>query len=204
MTGHAQPVLDSANGHDYQVIAASEISWDTANAAASGLTYQGNLGHLVTPTGEAENTFVSGLLNFPGLSYCAGGFQDPNNPASLTDPKAGWTWLHNEGAIPTNNAGPGFAHWGAYATGIEPNDNGGPGSEQCLALISCATARQFPGGWGDYTNVTPSAVIWNDEGGDGGQVAGCVVEVEQVPEQVPVVVLILFQRTKTKQPESPL
>ena len=188
---HAQATFDTANGHYYEVIAAQGITWDSANTAASSMTYAGMAGHLVTIGDDAENTFVSALLNFPSLAYWAGGFQDPQNPLSLADAIAGWTWVHNEGPIPTNNAGPGFAHWGIYPGGSEPNDNGGPGSEQYLALISYATAVQFPGGWGDYQNITPSSVIWNDEGGDGGHEAGYVVEFEPVPEPAAGALLII-------------
>jgi hypothetical protein len=204
----AQVAFDSANGHYYQVIGAQGISWDDANGAANAMSYAGMPGHLVTITDGSENTFVSDMLNFPSLAYWAGGFQDPQNPLSATDPKAGWTWVNNEGPIPTDNAGPGFAHWGIYPTGAEPNDNGGPGSEQYLSLISYATAVQFPGGWGDYLNVTPSSVVWNDgAGGGGGQVAGYVVEFEPVPEpsEFALVVLALFlaffgQRLNSRRP----
>ncbi len=178
----AQVTFDPINGHYYEIVAANGITWDHANAGASSMNYAGLPGHLVTIGDSEENTFISGLLNFPSLAYWAGGYQDPKNPLSLTDSMAGWKWVHNEGAIPTDNSGLGFAHWGIYSGGREPNDNGGAGSEQYLALISYATAQKYPGGWGDYKNVTPSSVIWNDDAGDGGHAAGYVVEFEAVPE----------------------
>jgi hypothetical protein len=178
----AQVTVNPINGHYYEVIAASGITWEHANADANSMSYAGLPGHLVTIRDSEENTFISGLLNFPSLAYWAGGYQDPGNPLSLTDSTAGWKWVHNEGAIPTDNSAVGFAHWGIYSGGREPNDFGGAGSEQYLALIAYATAQKYPGGWGDYKNVTPSSVIWNDEAGDGGHEAGYVVEFEAVPE----------------------
>jgi hypothetical protein len=178
----AQVTVNPINGHYYEIVAAKGITWDDANTDAISMKYSGLPGHLVTIGDSEENTFISGLLSFPSLAYWAGGYQDPGNPLSLTDSKAGWKWVHNEGAIPTDNSGPGFAHWGIYSGGREPNDNGGAGSEQYLALISYATAQKYPGGWGDYKNVTPSSAIWNDEAGDGGHAAGYVVEFEAVPE----------------------
>lgn len=203
-TTRAQATFDPANAHYYEVIAAQGITWDSANAAASSMTYAGMPGHLVTIGDNAENTFVSALLNFPSLAYWAGGFQDPQNPLSLTDATAGWTWVHNEGLIPTKNAGPEFAHWGIYPGGSEPNDNGGPGSEQYLALISYATAVQFPGGWGGYQDVTPLSVIWNDEGADGGHEAGYVVEFEPVPEPAAGALLIVGSTLLLIRQRSPL
>ena len=101
----AQVTFDPINGHYYEVVAANGITWDHANAVASSLNYAGFPGHLVTIGDSEENTFISGLLNFPSLAYWAGGYQDPKNPLSLTDSMAGWKWVHNEGAIPTDNSG---------------------------------------------------------------------------------------------------
>lgn len=131
-TANAAPTL-GPDGHYYEVIASSGISWVAAEAAASGMTHLGATGHLATITSEAEDDFIETLRAGAGLSppeAWVGGFQVlPCSPA----PNCGWTWLNGEGAFT-------YTNW----QGGEPNDNGGI-EEQYLGI--------------GHTNVAG----WNDE-----------------------------------------
>ncbi len=50
----SSPVIETANGHAYQFIAAPDITWEGARAAASRLSWQGHRGYLATIDDEAE------------------------------------------------------------------------------------------------------------------------------------------------------
>jgi hypothetical protein len=162
----AAPTL-GPTGNYYEAISAANISWADANTAAGALIYNGKSGHLVTITGAAEDAFVLDLvyawqsanLGDP-TELWAGGFQDP---AGVTDPQAGWTWVNGEGAFPGDNLGPTYANW----AGGEPNDTGGSGMEQYLGL-------------GLQGYISPPT--WNDEG-NLSLIGGYVVEYECVPDQ---------------------
>jgi hypothetical protein len=56
-TANAVPVL--FNGHYYENITNSGMTWDEANTAANAMTYNGMQGHLVTITSREENLFLT-------------------------------------------------------------------------------------------------------------------------------------------------
>ena len=56
------PVLNPENGHYYEHVSFSEISWTAANTAAKAYTHNDIYGHLVTITSQSENDFVTALL----------------------------------------------------------------------------------------------------------------------------------------------
>lgn len=62
--GSALP--SSSNGHFYQFVNASGISWTAAKLAAQQLTLYGMQGYLATVTSSAENQFIAGKLNGQG------------------------------------------------------------------------------------------------------------------------------------------
>ncbi|MBI1841948.1 MAG: hypothetical protein HYR88_14000 [Verrucomicrobia bacterium] len=130
----------AGNGHYYEVVRQSGISWDDARAAALSKYYSGFEGHLVTISDAAEDAFVHGVVVGAGLGEVyAGGFQ---NPAGETDPQAGWTWVNGEGSFPGFNSVSPYANWNPG----EPNDYYGSASEQWLGL-------NFGSGWNDEGNL---------------------------------------------------
>ena len=142
------------------------LDWPSANVAASGLTYTGLPGHLVTVTSAAEDGFVNVLVAGSGFGEVwAGGYQ---NPVTETDPEAGWTWVNGEGTFPGNNLGPGYAAWAlGHGTSKHPNqpdDFYGDATEQYLGLNL----------WGPTGG-------WNDEGYL-PLITGYVVEYQSTPD----------------------
>jgi hypothetical protein len=117
------------NGHYYELVTQSPLSWDSARTAA-----ENRGGYLATPTSAAENNFIVDVVGgglpgiFPNL-YWLGGFQ----PADEAVPDARWQWITGESWAYTN--------W-AVAFG-EPNDFFGPASEQYL------TYDEGQGKWND-------------------------------------------------------
>ena len=130
----------SYNGHYYDVISATGITWDNARANALGSYYLGLEGHLVTITDAAEDAAVHAMiLTNGGGEMWAGGYQ---NPITEATPTAGWTWVNGEGSFPGVSSASPYANW----NGGEPNDAYGPASEQHLGL-------NFGTGWNDEANL---------------------------------------------------
>ena len=99
-------VFNPANGHYYELIAAS-VSWETARIAAAGASHLGLGGHLVTVTDAAENQFLTSAFTADGLHlHWLGGLQ----VGGSLDPVAGWVWVTGEPFM--------FANWEPG----EPND----------------------------------------------------------------------------------
>jgi hypothetical protein len=152
---HADPVQWSGNGHYYEVVDASGITWSAANDAASTRFFNGKQGHLATLTSAGENAFVDALRSaaFPSgpTEAWIGGFQDPCTSA----PAEGWKWVNGEGDIPGSASTDPYANWPSY----EPNDAAGPFSECYLGI------------W--------SSGLWNDEA-NLGNIGGYIVEYDGV------------------------
>ena len=112
----ASPVYNPANGHYYEVVNVSGLSWQQAEVASELRTYQGMRGHLVTITSAAENTFVFSLGNVVGYHF--GAYQDTSSPY-YSEPAGGWRWVTGELFTYTN--------W----TSGEPNNGRGiPGNAE--------------------------------------------------------------------------
>jgi len=147
----AAPVQWAGNGHYYEVIPSTEISWQNAYTAATTSAHLGNPGYLATVTSSGEQAFVQALLG-GGFQYWIGGYQ----AAAGAEPGGGWTWDTAEA-------------WGSYTNWdtLQPDDNGigSPGGEDFLAMFSVA---DHPTG------------SWNDEDNPGcpvhGPIAGYIVE----------------------------
>ena len=126
----------------YKYDGSADKTWDTAQLFALG---QG--GYLATLTTEAEDTFVTSLVQSL-LGYhqevWAGGYQQDTSGGAANN----WTWVNGEGPF-------GYKNWSLG----EPNDYYGPNSEQHLGI-----------------NWTKNGT-WNDEGDRGiGNIRGIVVE----------------------------
>lgn len=115
----ATPVLNPANGHLYEVVIQSGVTWDDANAAAAA---RGGSWHLVTITDANENTFVESLLTqgstteFPDCvsgtlagTICGGIW---SGGISSTNGSNDWGWVTGEAFT--------FSDWGPF----EPFSNG--------------------------------------------------------------------------------
>jgi hypothetical protein len=103
----------SENYHDYLIVSFPEQSWDDARSdIAAGYD-------LATITSADEQAFIESLLEDIIGEYWLGGYQ---YPLDTKDASANWTWVTGESWSYTN-----------WFEG-EPNDNGGPGREQHLAM----------------------------------------------------------------------
>jgi hypothetical protein len=129
-------VMNPDNGHYYALFISEGISWSDANEQAIATNLNDCQGYLATVTSAKENDFLADNLGeeivASGYGFWLGGYQDPGvEPA--TD---GWKWVTGE---PWS-----YSNW---APG-EPNDSGGPASEQYLDIFGL---------------VDLGVGIWNDE-----------------------------------------
>lgn len=153
----------SGNGHRYAVVPAEFLTWDQASMAVKALL--GPAWDLATITGVQEQNFVSSLA-LSGVEYWLGGFQAPFTvPAD-----AGWTWVTNEPFA--------YTKWATF----EPNDVGGPASEQHLGMwgADAGTLVPFPRPRG----------TWNDEDSDYSLISGYVAETA-TPTPEPATLLLV-------------
>ena len=136
----------SGNGHYYDFITASGISWTAAKTAAEGLSYYGLPGYLVTVTSQGENDFIANRLQGQGWLG-----------ASDDAVEGDWRWVSGPeaGTLFWQGNGAGSAIGGNYnnwAPG-EPNNLGGE----------------------NYATFLTSAQ-WNDGQLASGSIQGYVVE----------------------------
>lgn len=132
----AAPVQWSVNGHYYDYVEATGLSWDQANAAASALEFNGMSGTLATILSADENTFLWNNTDIGGESWAyIGGYQD-----KATTEDDGWNWVTGETWSYTN--------WSVY----EPNNGT---SEGFLQLFTDGT-------WNNINN----AALWKTPGDD--------------------------------------
>lgn len=116
------PAYYAGTDHYYQVVSASNLSWEQAKANAEIRTYNGLPGHLATITSSDENSFVRyeyvyGLLLGSITDKCVwlGGYRDVSSSA--------WKWVTPEAFS--------FANW----------SNGEPTARSYTAMVG-------PGGQG--------------------------------------------------------
>ena len=144
-----EPVLPSFNGNYYELVYDPGITWEDADVAAGewriGVMRE-VYGHLVTITSQEEQNFLYDAFGGSLQEKWYGGFQGPQDPSEPDLAAADWQWVTWESWDYTK-----------WAEG-EPNDAGGPASEQYLV------------GWSD-------GMAWND-GEWGSDLGGYVVEYE--------------------------
>src|SRR5207253_463263 len=88
-----------ANDHWYELVSQAGINYQDAKAAASGMSYLGIQGHLVTWSTQAEYVFTLGaslVNNAPGYWFGA------ERADELGTPTQNWVWVNGEGAVPTS------------------------------------------------------------------------------------------------------
>jgi hypothetical protein len=156
----AQPVQWSGNGHYYEIVVASRISWSAAKAAAEQRVYRCRRGHLATITSREENAFIWNLYQrllscgAIGSQVYIGGYEDP--PGS-----GNWKWVTGE---PMN-----YTNW-------HPGEPNFSGNETVIALgLFCpGTWNNVPpdGRWGSRGFIVEYPLS-NDYSGDADR-NGCV------------------------------
>jgi len=109
-SAQAQPRYNYANGHYFEVVASTGITWAAADSAASARTFLGVSGTLATITSSAENSGL--LIAFSGVNLDGLWLNGIQPPGSL-EPGGGWTWGTGEAW--------GFLNW----FGSEPNNSTG-------------------------------------------------------------------------------
>jgi len=157
------------NAHYYEYVAAPAITWTNANTAASGRSYYGLQGYLVTVTSAAENTFIKSKL--AGI-----GWMGASTPV-FTIPRT-WSWV----------AGP---EAGTAFFTQDTADQTAPGGSYCSSGIRGvaisgrynAWANCEPNNWGGIENYAHfyTAGTWNDYAGDDNTIQGYVVEYGDMP-----------------------
>jgi len=146
----ATPIQNPRNGHYYEVVDLPAASWTESNADASSRTYLELQGHLATITSWNENSFLVRTFGKRALgNRWIGGYQDKHS-SEYSEPAGGWTWVTGE---PWR-----FTNWFRN----EPNDAGGPGSENWLVI-----RNDHPAKWNDFPDL-------------GGVMAGYVIEYEDM------------------------
>ncbi|BCW95658.1 MAG: lectin-like protein [Fimbriimonadales bacterium] len=136
----AQPVYWEGNGHYYEFVLSSSISWPNARSQAEQRTYQCRRGYLATITSQAEQDFVWNLFlaNHPcggtaTRQFYLGGYEDPAGSGN-------WYWVTGEPMA--------FTYW-------QPGEPNNRGSETVIALgLYCS---------GRWNNVPPSGA-WGARG----------------------------------------
>jgi len=124
------------NGHYYEYVAASTITWSAAKAGAESQTFLGVSGYLATIASEAENVMVYAQFG-PSFFNQAwlGGTQAPGMA-----PSEGWQWVTGESWLYTN-----------WAPG-EPNDQAG--DERFLCMWGHGASADRRGCWNDDEEAT--------------------------------------------------
>jgi hypothetical protein len=120
------------SGHFYEYVTSSNISWSSANTAASARTYFGLQGYLATVTSAEENTFVSAKLG--GNGCWMGG----------SDETVEGTWKWKTGPESGNTLT--YFNWGAS----QPDNYNGV--EDYLQFFAAGT-------WNDLPNVASVVAI---------------------------------------------
>lgn len=122
------------NGHWYELVVET-TNWADAEAAAESMSHLGAQGHLLTISGEAENTFVLNNLAVT-MQYCIGGYQADG----ASEPDGGWQWITGEA-------------WSYEPWAIGQPDNGASTAESKLTFCGPDLGENYPAGtWNDVSS----------------------------------------------------
>lgn len=143
------PIVNPNNGHSYRLVD-GHVDWLTAKAEAEAAMLNGQPGHLVTISDQAEADWL--VATFPGQRPWIGLFQDVNDP-NYSEPGGGWVWVTGEPVSYTN--------WAAN----EPNNISGSGGPEDYAELFGSTE------WNDaelnHLNTSSYIIEWDMGGGLG-------------------------------------
>ena len=134
-------VIEAANGHGYQFVAASDIGWDQARADAAKLSWRGHMGYLATIDNAAEYQLILDRLfskAYPDVTYLGGRQTAPGEWRWVTGPdgladggKGQLFWRGDEtGTLPPG----GYANW--MATAFQHGGKWDVGKVCCVSLFS--------------------------------------------------------------------
>ena len=176
----AVPVLNPANGHYYEFIAAPVV-WSQALDAASLRTFQGMPGYLATVTSAGEQSFVESLLTGPAFATFDQIWLGASDAAReglwqwVTGPEAGMPfWQGNVDGTPVAGA---YNNWETLG-GFRRQPDGDPlGLDDFLGIEFNAHPGSYP---------SDQQFGWNDASRVG---AGYIVEYSKVPEPATLALL---------------
>jgi hypothetical protein len=128
--GTARAQTAGPDGHYYAVVLEPNLLWEDARIEAAASTFNGLHGYLATITSQEEDQFIDSLRRqVSSNSIVWVGASQHTNALSSGD---GWVWINGEGVLQGQNGGATYSNW----LPGEPNDAGGPNSEQFLAVGS--------------------------------------------------------------------
>ena len=108
----SSPVIETADGHAYQFVAASDVSWNAARTAASRLSWREHRGYLATIKDAAEYQRILDRVfahGYPDVTYLGGRQTVPGE----------WRWVTGpDGAA---DGGKGMLFWRGYEQGTAQN-----------------------------------------------------------------------------------
>lgn len=175
------------NGHYYEYIPASKITWQDANTQAASRTNLGLQGYLATLTSPEENNFVASKVEGEGWMGASDAGQE-GQWRWVTGPEAGTLfWQGNQ----TGSAVSGqYSNWSPTYRGApspEPNNTGGNENYGHL-LFQVGNPNSENGKWNDYAN-------------DQTQIQGYLVEYGPAP-QLTGAATVTFNPTSGQNPGS--
>lgn len=150
--------FNTANGHYYEFISASGVTWDAAKTAAEAKTLYGLSGYLVTITSSAENALITSMAGGNGWI----GASDATSEGIwkwVTGPESGtqfWTGDTSADTNSTSNYGTAYnSQYANWATG-EPNNSDGSRSGEDVAHFYYSGTNA--GTWNDFAATNTSAI----------------------------------------------
>jgi len=154
----------AGNGHYYEIVYDTSISWANAESGAEATAIGGNQGYLATITSAGENQFIADLLALPdGANPNWGWWLGGSDPA-----ENGWEWV----------TGPESGDAFTYTNWRENEPNHDWQTDPGAYYVQMR--------WTDHEgNVAPG--LWADRAGDTDKCLGYVVE--YVPEPATLILL---------------
>ena len=146
--------FNTENGHYYEFVSTSGITWDQAKIAAEAKTLYGLNGYLVTITSATENALMVSMAGGNGWI----GASDATSEGIwkwVTGPEAGtqfWTGDTSAGTSVTSNSGSVYnGQYANWASG-EPNNSG----DEDVAHFYYSDTNA--GEWNDFTSTNTSSI----------------------------------------------
>lgn len=161
------------NGHYYEFVSSSGITWDQAKTDAEARTLYGLNGYLVTITSDSENTLITSMAGGNGW-IGASDAQSEGIWKWVTGPELGsqfWTGDTNAGTNSTSNYGSSYN--GQYSNWASSEPNNSDSSRGGEDVAHFYYNGQNAGKWNDFAATNTSAIAGYivEYGGYGGTLA---------------------------------